>query len=313
MFRSDYNLLGCKLLDSYDLITAPQIVVISSLNGLGKTTLLRRIAVKVKNTGRKTMLIDAEKFATKYAFAAQTGQLSPFRKNMRSNDLLLVDNINSLRGKKRSVEELFHTFESIFAKGGKVVITYRGNQPSYDFLGEKFASRLRCGLVITLKEPANEEIMKYIEYYLQKHYPETDLELKGEFTIKAKNLHLITENIERILGKSTYHEKESIPVSYIKKSMEYEVKLLSKLIGEYFELEESKILGNSRNSTVVKGRYLLYLILHELYEYSYKDIAQYFQKDSSNMKRQSIIIKEKYQESFERLCQKLYNQVTAEK
>lgn len=311
MFISNYNRLACKLIESYNFITAPQIVILFGLKGLGKTILLKKIFDKMIKTDYKTLLIDAEKFATKYAFAAQTGQLRGFRQEMRSCNLLLIDNIDTLKGKKRSIEELFHTYEGILAKGGKVVISFCGDQLSYDFLGERFASRLKCGLGIPLSEPTDQEVEQFIYYYLKKK-SHPDLDISAYFSSLPKNLHKITEHIDSITHNLSGTEPEILKTSFVKRSIDYEVRLLINHVSKFFEVEESKILGNSRSTDVVKGRYMLYLILHELYEYTYKDIAQYFQKDASNMKRQSSIIKEKNKEEFERLCHKLYNQLTTD-
>lgn len=309
MFVSDYNLLACKLLESYNFLTSPQVVIIFGSRGLGKTTMLKKISIKMRKTAATTVLIDAEKFATKYAFAAQTGQLKAFRREMRSCDLLLIDNINMLRGKERSIEELFHTYESIIAKGGKIVITFCSDRPSYEFLGERFASRLKCGLGIPLLEPSDKELKHFVNYYLKKKSIGQDITSHYELTSLPKNLYKIIESLDRITQNSLTSEPENVKISFIKRSMDYEVRLLISQVSEYFGVEESKLLGNCRSSMVVKGRYMLYLILHELYDYSFKDIAQHFLKDSSNMKRQSLIIKEKNKEGFERLCQKLYNQL----
>ncbi len=310
MFVSDYNLLACKLLESYDLSTSPQVVVIYGSRGLGKTTLLKKISNKMRLRVARTVLIDAEKFAAKYAFAAQTGQLKAFRKEMRSSDLLLIDNINMLRGKERSIEELFHTYESVIAKGGKIVITFCSDRPSFEFLGERFSSRLKCGLGIPLLEPSDKELKQFVNYYLKKKSVGQDITPQYELASLPKNLYKIIEYIDRKTQNSLSCEPEIVKTSFIKRSMDYEVRLLISQVSEYFGVQESQLLGNCRSSTVVKGRYMLYLILHELYDYTYKDIAQHFQKDSSNIKRQSLIIKEKNIEGFERLCQKLYNQLT---
>ncbi len=312
MFISDYNLLAWKLLESYNFLNSPQVVIIFGSRGLGKTTLLKKISNKMRQTATRTVLIDAEKFATRYAFAAQTGQLKAFRRSVRSCDLLLLDNLHSLKGKERSIEELFHTYESIIAKGGKAVITFCSDRPSYEFLGERFASRLKCGLGISLLEPSEHEVIRFFHYYLNKRLPGHDITIKDNLTYLPKNLHKIIEHIERITQNPADSEHETLKTTFVKKSMDYEVRLLINQISEYFGVEESKLLGNSRSSTVVKSRYMLYLILHELYDYSFKDIAQHFLKDSSNMKRQSFIIKDKNKEEFERLCHKLYNQLTTD-
>ena len=309
MFVSNYNCLAYKLTEKYDFLSAPQIVIFYGLKGLGKTTLLKKLFAKM-NTADKTILIDAEKFASRYAFAAQTGQLSDFRQGIRSCKLLLIDNIDALKGKKRSIEELFHTYESILAQGGKVVITFCGDKPAYDFLGERFASRLKCGLGIPLLEPTDEEVEEFINYYIEKKSC-SGLSIQANFSSLPKNLHKIIDHIDFITHPSD-HKHDILKTSFVKRSVDHEVTSLVSHISEYFKIEENKIMGSNRSRNVVKARYMLYLILHELYEYSFQEIARYFQKDSSNIKRQSTIIKEKNQEAFESLCQNLYNQLTVD-
>jgi len=164
LFVSEYNKLACQFIENFDYNRVPCITIIVGNKGLGKTLLLHELYNKVKNTIPSTIIIDAEKFASKFAYAAYKKQYNSFRKAYRNTKLFLLDNINSLKGKNKTINELFFTIDTILMNEGKVVITYRGQELNLDFLDQKFASRLKCGLTIMLKEPSDTEIKDFIKY-----------------------------------------------------------------------------------------------------------------------------------------------------
>jgi chromosomal replication initiator protein len=305
MFVSDFNSLAYKFADNYNYKTSPAIVVITGPKGTGKTALLKKIFAKTEKQINNIIYLDAGKFASKYAYAAQNGLLTAFRRSMRSSDLFLLDNINTLKGKIKTIEELFYTWENILVRGGKIIATYQGVKSAFDYLGPRFASRLKSGLIIPLNEPSTKEIDDFCRFYLgRKNKADVwDNMLIQRITHGEKNLHKVIELLDIwIENPSGYHEFHMRDIS---RMTEFFLSQICLELG----VEEKKVLGKSKSKTAVQARYLTFLLLNEIGGYSYQEIARCFDKNLSNLINGCQKIRESEKEIFETLYHKLYNQL----
>ncbi|NLO96883.1 MAG: chromosomal replication initiator DnaA [Peptococcaceae bacterium] len=293
MFVSKYNQVAFKFIDTFDYNQAPPLTIIAGDEGLGKTTLLRYLFAKHRDNISPAIFVDAQKYSSKYSFAACKGDLKNFRQNMRSAKLLLLDNINALKGKNKTIEELLYTVDTVLSQGGKIVMTYRGKDFDVHYLGEKLASRLRSGLVLRLNSPTEEEIKNFINYYLNTN------NLAGKnihgLEVKAKNMKQAI-NVIKQAGQAAENKltKETVD------------KVLTK-VAAHLGVEVKRVLGPDKNRNVVKARYMTFILLHEKYNFTYPEIAAYFKKNSSQLKAKCKELKENQKELFETLCQKIYN------
>ena len=117
-----------------------------------------------------SIFTDALSFARQYAYAAQDNKLNLFRQRYRSTQLLLIDDLQFLAGKAKTIEELHYTYEYVIGNGGKMVITLEADSPQLEFLGERLASRFLSGVVIPIERPHENEIERFLnEYIHEKH------------------------------------------------------------------------------------------------------------------------------------------------
>lgn len=307
MFVSDYNRIAVQFIDNFDYDKAPTVTIIIGKEGLGKTTLLDYFSQKIRNDITNSILIDSLKYASKYSFASYSGELSSFRKLFRTSKLFLLDNINLLKGKDRTISELFHTLDTILAQGGKTVITYGGDDFNLDFLGDRFASRLKSGFVIRLNEPTSKEIENFIEYYLSiidQKKTQDFFSLPSE-----RNMKKIVDFCDQLLVQPSKVENDL--QKYMNKSIETKANIIVSLVSNYFAIEEKELLGMSKKPSHVCARNMIYILLNEIFDCSYRDISNNFKKDMSYIKNRSRKVKEENIELFETLCKKLYNQLNS--
>ena len=76
-----------------------------------------------------------------------------FRARYRSHDLLLVDDVQFLRGKNHTQEEFFHTFNALYNSDRQIVLTSDRHPKELQGLEDRLVSRFEWGLVAGVDVP----------------------------------------------------------------------------------------------------------------------------------------------------------------
>ena len=94
-------------------------------SGLGKTHLLRAICHYVNHhyPSYKVRYVTSETFLNEFVQAIRNSTQPEFKQIYRSNDLLLVDDIQFMEGKDGLQEEFFHTFNDLLQNGAQIVLS----------------------------------------------------------------------------------------------------------------------------------------------------------------------------------------------
>lgn len=126
--------------------------------GLGKTHLMHAIAwelVRGGATSREGLpasvtYMSAEKFMYRFISALRSQSTMEFKEELRSVDVLMIDDLQFLIGKDATQEEFFHTFNALVDAGKQIVVSADKSPSDLSGLEERVRTRLGCGMVADL-------------------------------------------------------------------------------------------------------------------------------------------------------------------
>jgi len=128
--------------------------------GLGKTHLLHAIGNRVKKSKPelKVLYVSSETFMNDMIESIRNVSLknratADFRNKYRTNDVLLIDDIQFLQKKEGTQEEFFNTFNELHLNSKHIVLTSDKHPKNMPTLEERLRSRFEWGMVTDIVPP----------------------------------------------------------------------------------------------------------------------------------------------------------------
>lgn len=167
---SEGNLLA--LATMRDLAAAipgsPSPIVIYGPPGLGKTHLLHAAATEASRAGRAVACLDAATFTTRFVEDVRGRGTGDFHDAIRQVDLLLLDDLQQLAGRRATQEAFAGALDAVMHRGGHVAVASEQHPFDLDLL-DRLASRLAQGIVTRI-EPFDAQARRaFIERTARNH------------------------------------------------------------------------------------------------------------------------------------------------
>ncbi len=123
--------------------------------GLGKTHLMHAIGWDLTNRNGGTphvsvAYMSAEKFMHRFIAAIRSHATIDFKEQLRSLDVLMIDDVQFLINKDSTQEEFFHTFNALVDAGKQIVVSADKSPSDLSGLEDRLRTRLGCGIVADL-------------------------------------------------------------------------------------------------------------------------------------------------------------------
>jgi len=128
--------------------------------GRGKTHLLHAIAHAAAARGCRLLLVSAEQFLSEFTTAVRNRTGAAFRARYRELDLLLIDDVHLLIGKKATLNEFYQTLAGLHDQGRRLAVA--GDAQAINGGAARFRDQLRWGLVATLDAPSMEDRVLFV-------------------------------------------------------------------------------------------------------------------------------------------------------
>ena len=178
--------------------------------GLGKTHLMQAVgnALLQAKPNARVMYMTSESFVQDFVSSLQKGKVEEFKKNCRSLDLLLVDDIHLLAGKEASLVEFFYTFNALLDESKQIILTSDRYPKELTELDPRLVSRFSWGLSVGVEPP---DIETRIEILLKKAEQQKIMFSEDVAFFVAKHMRSNIRELEgalrRIMAFASFHNK----------------------------------------------------------------------------------------------------------
>ncbi len=146
---------ACRSMVNKDGMVGP-CLYINSDTGLGKSHLTHAVAHQIFSESPMTRLhyLTAKQFSAEMVRGIQHNSMDEFKRKYQENcDILLVEDIHALTGKKKTQEELNDILDILIKSGKRVILTANRAPRDLDGIDNEFRSRMTSGLVTAIKPP----------------------------------------------------------------------------------------------------------------------------------------------------------------
>jgi len=275
--------------------------------GIGKTHLMQAIGHSIlKNfSDQKVKYTKAEEFMNQLIDCLKMGgdtnaRMNKFRDMYRNVDVLLIDDIQVIEGKKRTEEEIFNTFDALFHAGKQIVFASDRPISSLTQTPERLKSRFEWGLSVDITVPDFETRIAIIEKHAERNSFTLGREI-SEFLAKTycKNVRELEGAYNRVSAYASIHESP-LTIELAKKVLGYDeyvkkinVKDIVEGCAKYYGVSTKEIIGTCRSKDIAHVRQCAIYLAREITELSFPALAQEFKKNHTTIMYSWEKIKEK--------------------
>ena len=259
-------------------------------SGLGKTHLLYAIANVLRKRERSASIayVKGDDLTNELVAAIQAGpsKTAEMREKYRQANLLLVDDVQFIAGKKQTQEEFFHTFNTLYESGRQIVLTSDRPPSEMTQLEDRLRTRFEWGLLVDVEPPDFETRLAIVKSkaammglvlpdnisaYIAEHVTANVRQLEGTINkIKA---------YKDLLGSDTDEETVTRAIQdMLRRSNEYipSPAAIIEYICKYYKVDENIIRGQQRVRDAVQARQIAMYLIRSMTNLSLDDIGKEF-------------------------------------
>jgi chromosomal replication initiator protein len=255
--------------------------------GLGKTHLMHAVAWKLHKTQphRRVIYMSAEKFMYQFIRALRHKTIINFREQLRSVDILMIDDVQFISGKDSTQEEFFHTFNSLVDQKRQIILSADKSPSEMQGIEERMRSRLGWGLVADI-HPSTYELRLGI---LQSKAENLPLPIPSD--VLEFLAHKITSNIRELegaLNRITAHatlvgsdisldKTQELLKDLLRANEKYvTVEEIQRHVADHYNIRVSDMHSSKRSRTVARPRQVAMYLSKQLTSRSLPEIGRKF-------------------------------------
>lgn len=285
-------------------------------SGLGKTHLMQAIGhyIIFNKPQLKVRYIRMEEYFNEWVRCFQYNDMPNGRKKQTCNnslmrkfhqkfqnvDVLLMDDIQFIESKMKTMEDFFSTFEALYTNNKQIVIASDRLPKDIPTLDNRLRTRFEMGLVVDIVPPDFETRFEIVKAYAK------ELEVESEDDVFEYIAENFVNNVRELKGAfnkvSAYAEFSGVGVtlSLAKKALncearkkEININIVAKNTAEFFGLTVKDLKSTARQQKIAHARHIAVYLSRELLNMSYEAIGEFFAKKHTTIMYSCDLVTEK--------------------
>src|SRR5690348_1961841 len=255
--------------------------------GLGKTHLMHSVGhlILQRNPKARIAYVHSERFVNDMVRALQHNTINEFKRQYRSVDALLIDDIQFFVGKERSQEEFFHTFNALLEGQQQVIVTADRYPKEVSGLEERLKSRFGWGLTVAIEPPeletcvailigkaqaANVMLPEEVAFFIAKRIRSNVRELEGALKRVIANSRFTGKPITLDFTKEALKDLLTLQAKLIT------IENIQKTVADYYKVRVADLLSKRRSRSIARPRQVAMALAKELTTHSLPEIGDAF-------------------------------------
>ena len=270
-------------------------------SGLGKTHLMQAIGhyVIFNKPELKVRYIRMEDYFNEWMKCFQYNEGANGKKNVGCNnalmrkfhqkfqnvDILLMDDIQFIESKMKTMEDFFSTFEALYTNNKQIVIASDRLPADIPKLDNRLRTRFEMGLVVDMLPPDFETRVEIVRAYAK------ELEVESEDEVFEYIADNFVNNVRELKGAfnkvSAYAEFSGLGVTLdvaqkalncTVRKKDLTVDKIAQNVADYYELTVKDLKSTARQQKIANARHIAVYLAREVLQMSYESIGEFFNK-----------------------------------
>ena len=270
-------------------------LLIYGKSGVGKTHLMQAISLRIAkiHPELKVLYVTSEEFtsdfieAVRYSRDNNYQKKENFKNKYRHADVLLIDDIQFIAGKKETQEEFFNTFNTLTNANKQIVLTSDRHPHDIETLEQRILSRFDSGMIIDIQPPDYETRLAILQEkavemlldidndslsYIAEVYTSGDVrQLEGVLKKISFTAQLSNRNIDLAFTQQTLGIEHPAPVS-----SNVTIAKIKQVVSTYFNISMLDLESQQRKHTVAFPRHVAIYLTKKLLGWELKKISDEF-------------------------------------
>ena len=292
-------------------------------SGLGKTHLLRAIQNYVHETmpNLSTIYVDSAELLSDYmeASAAHDKEKSSY-KNFKTRyeeaDVLLIDDVQYLQGKKQTLDIVFQIFNKLTGQGRQVVLSADRAPKNID-IDERYKSRFNSGGTFDIQPPEIETKLGIVKSFVDEYRA---TEGKASFSIpddiqmyiaesSSSNIRELKSAVTKVIYQMTFFNQPDLSLDDVRSLLENHfsggpskrltIADIQKEVETFYKVSHADLVGKQRTRTIIYARQIAIYLSRQMLDLPFNDIGKKFNRDHSTVMYSVTNVEEKMKESRE--------------
>ncbi|WP_370579248.1 chromosomal replication initiator protein DnaA [Snodgrassella alvi] len=243
--------------------------------GLGKTHLVQAIGNQLFTTDNKVKIryIHADEFIRGIMNAFHAKSFDAMRQQYQQVDLLIMDDVQFIAGKDRTMEEFFYVYNHLIDEKKQVILTCDTLPTHIDGMDDRLKSRFSWGLSLELEPPELEMRVAILQkkaemaqvkledeaaFFIAKHIRSNVRELEGAFKRVVAQSRFASRPID--VGLATEALQDILAVNHKPMTLEH----IQNTVAKFYGITISDMVGKKRTRNLARPRQMAMTLAKEL-------------------------------------------------